>query len=863
MATPMQEQYQALKSQYPDCILFFRMGDFYECFDDDALVMSKVLGIALTSRSKEEDRPMAGIPYHALGSYLHKMTTAGHKVAIAEQTEDPKKAKGLVKREVIKVVTPGTVFDEKSLQSGENNYIAAISRSKKKNEEAYGLAVCDITTGEVWIQEFWHNEEEILDELHRLAVQELLLPSTIDLAPLPPVYIQDCEELTVKQAEKVIIDAFEIKSLSSFGISDYPLGVMAAGMLLEYLTQTQKQKLPHIKKVLYRSNQDYMLLDAATIRNLELVRGNNSKWSLLSVLDDCKTPMGKRKLIHWILKPLKGKKEIEKRQRVVSSFMKGSSKLKNLREHLDQVYDIERILGRLGNNSASPKDLIALKTSLEHAQEIKNLLFKVSGVGAITKVLKSIVKDVESVVSIIDSAIVKDPPYVITDGGIIRPGFDTSLDVIREKSEKGKTWLKDLQEAEIKRTGISSLKVKFNKVFGYYIEVSRANIDKVPDNYIRSQTLTNAERFVTEELKEAEDAILHANERSKEKEYKLYLEIRDKLITHILTLQTLADTLSTLDCLSTFAHIARDRGYVCPTITHSGEITLVESRHPVVEVLSHEPFVPNDVSLTKKDGRIHIITGPNMAGKSTFIRQVALLVLMAQIGSFIPAQEASIGIVDRIFTRVGAADNLTQGESTFMLEMNETANILHNATESSLIVLDEVGRGTSTYDGVAIAWSVVEYIAKKIGAKTLFATHYHELVGMSDYIDTIKNYNVAVEEQNDTVVFLRKIVKGGTDKSYGIHVAQLAGVPDTVIEKSKEILMSLEQEGMFTLKRVESELHEKKAPPEVIVQQSFLSRLPESAIEKKIKEIDINNLTPLEALKLLEKLREELHQKKK
>ncbi len=861
MSTPMQKQYNKLKKQYEDCIVLFRLGDFYEAFDNDAKIIAKVLGITLTGRGKGSNRrPMAGIPHHALDNYLPKLVKAGYKVAVAEQLEEPQKGKKIVERDVVKVITAGTITSEKSLESEKNNYIASVYIPKDTEKEPIGLAVCDVTTGELFISEF-ADESSLFTEVRRISPSELLIDESVEndethkLNDITTIQKLDSLEFDYNESAENLKNHFSVKNLKGFGVEKNTSGISAAGALLSYIKETQKTDVSHITKIYYKEVTKYMNLDEHTIQSLELVSPlrEDSSHTLLSIIDECKTPMGKRLLYRWILNPLKETKDVKMRLDSVEELLNDSLLLDDLRNCLDEICDVERILGRIGNESANGRDMIALVTSLVKIEKIGKIIKKLKeGHLKDTKDVTYKNKTVSKVIKLIESAISDDPPDVITEGEIFKDGYDKKLDDLRAMYRGGKEWIKNLEKEEKERTEIHSLKVKFNKVFGYYIEVSKANLDKVPSDYVRKQTLVNAERFVTPELKKKEDEVLNAEEKAMELEYNLFLKFRSDLTQFIDNLQEVASSIAKLDCLSNFACIARENDYVMPDVKKDGAKTLEieEGRHPVVEEISDEPFIPNDLKTDIKKQQIAIITGPNMSGKSTYIRQVALIVLMAQIGSFVPAKSLKLSPVDRIFTRVGASDNLAKGESTFLIEMNEAANILNNATKNSLIILDEVGRGTSTYDGVAIAWAVTEYIHEKIGARTLFATHYHELVDMPKYLNRIYNLNVAVKETEDRIIFLRKIKKGGTDESYGVYVAELAGIPPEVINKAKEILLSLEQEGMFEVKHVESELTNEEEP----TQFQLGLKIPEHPAINELKKIDVEKMTPLEALKKLDNL---------
>lgn len=867
MATPMQRQYNSLKKQYDDCLLLFRLGDFYECFNNDAKIISKVLGITLTSRGKKDNKhPMAGIPHHALDNYLHKLVNAGYKVAIAEQMEEPQKGKKIVERDVVKIVSSGTITSDKSLEENKNNYIAAIATGGNVQKGyTHGLAVCDLTTGEFYLTEFAAEQEDHLDtvvsELRRTGVIELLtqrkhLANLQRIDPRIRLQVIDDSEFSISEKKDLLKKHFGVRSLRGFGLEGITWGMVAAGVILQYLIDTQKSSLEHINSISYKHLGKYMRLDEHTIRSLELIEPlrNDNTATLLSVLDECETAMGKRKLYNWILFPLLEKKAINKRLDAVEKFYSDSPLLREVRGILNNIYDIERIVGKIGTETVNARDLLALRDSL---QEVKRLEMstRASQSGLIDDLHTAFDQaDLEKVIELIEMSIQDEPAATITEGGIIKDGYSKELDDLRTAARGGKKWLNELQLQEQKRTGIPSLKVKFNKVFGFYIEVSKSNLSKVPDNYVRKQTLVNAERYITPELKEKEDLILNAEENAIELEYRLFTKIRSDIAQFSKVLQSVAEGIAILDCIVNFAHIAQERGYTKPSVVTSAsrKLEMNDSRHPVVEFVGEDAFIPNDVHLDTKKRQIAIITGPNMAGKSTYIRQVALCVLVAQIGSYVPASSMVFSPIDRIFTRVGASDNLAAGQSTFLVEMSETANILNNATNNSLIILDEVGRGTSTYDGVAIAWAVAEYIHEQIGAKTLFATHYHELIELKRYLPRIFNLNVAVNESDGEITFIRKIQKGGTDKSYGVHVAKYAGIPEEVIDKANDILMGLEQEGMFEVKHIESELSEQTQKEKS--QLTLLASLPENPAVDELRKIDINTLTPLEAQKHLDRL---------
>ncbi len=834
----MMQQYDKLKEKHKDAILLFRLGDFYEAFNDDAKKISKILNITLTGRgSGENRRPMAGIPHHALKNYLKKLVDAGEKVAIAEQVEAPQAGK-IVKREVAKIITAGTISDLDFLDESKNNYIGAVYQNSKKK---YFFAFSDLTTGEFKSSRF-DDLKELLNEIFRLNINELLIPerlSSIFYNKLKNKSFQTVEDFlwNIDEACNILKNHFGVSNFKGFGYEDYDEELIPLGIILDYLKQTQKSSLEHIKSIKKYNLTSFMNLDPTTINSLELlwpISNENKKGTLFAVLNQCQTPMGQRLLRNWLIHPLKEKKQIEQRLDAVEEISKNAEKISQIRDILDNICDIERVVSKIGTNSINARDLLALKIALEKFLNLKQIVKEFKSNLINFQIISSVNKNQELITEIIDlieNSIVNDPPITITEGGMLKPGFNKELDEIRQIMQTGKNWIKTFQKKEIERTGITSLKVKFNNVFGYYIEVSKTNLSKVPDDYIRKQTLVNAERFITQELKEWEDKIVNAESRANQLEYELFNEIKSKVADGIEVFLTIANLVSVLDVITNFAHIARMFDYSKPEINEDQKFEVIAGRHPVVERFIDENYIPNDLFLDK-DTRIIILTGPNMSGKSTYIRQIALISLMAQIGSFVPAKSANLSVVDRIFTRVGASDNLAHGQSTFMVEMSETANILNNATENSLIILDEIGRGTSTYDGVAIAWSIVEYIHEYIGAKTLFATHYHELIDLEDKLDGVENYNVKVLEEGDEVIFTRKVEKGATDQSYGVYVAQMAGVPKEVIKRAKSILMTLEQESMLDVRSIETEL----------IEQIKSNKLTRKQKEKKSK-ITKNNLS--------------------
>ncbi len=805
MLTPMMTQYLSIKKNIDqETLLFFRMGDFYEMFFDDAKTAADILDIALTKRNKI---PMCGVPYHSAENYLSKLIRAGRKVAICEQMEDPAQAKGIVRREIVRIVTPGTILEENVLESKQNNYLAGLCH---KNG-IYGLALVDISTGLFWMEET-DSASALQDNLFRYAPSECVVPEEQINAPeIRDLFLEHRDTLLsphddwtfeLDAATDLLTRHFNVHSLDGFGCRDLPRGVGAAGGILHYLVQELHRQVNHIKQVRVRHARDYVLLDETTLSNLDLVSARSPSRgacapTLLNTLDTTRTPMGGRLLREWLVRPLNNLPTIQQRHDAVETFTQNRALLTGLREELGEIKDLERLIARLGAGSGNGRDLNAVAQSLEALPALHKL---VSGQNAgRLAALTDAIMPMPELADRIRSAIEDAPPITIKDGGIICKGYHAELDELRAAATQGRQWLADYQAREQQRTGIKNLKVRHNKVFGYYIEITKSNLNDVPANYTRKQTLVNAERFITPELKEYENKILGAQERAMELEYEIFLEIRNAVVNETQRIQRIAAGLAELDVLATLADRALAMRYVRPVMTENDAVRIKDGRHPVIEAMTGaEPFVPNDTLLDNDHNQLIIITGPNMAGKSTYIRQVALVVLMAQAGSFVPATAADIGLVDRVFTRVGASDDLARGRSTFMVEMQETANILNNATPRSLIVLDEIGRGTSTFDGISIAWSVAEYLHNhnEVKAKTLFATHYHELTDLSRTMPGVKNYNVLVREKNDRIAFLRKIVPGAADKSYGIQVARLAGLPNEVIERAREILTNLE-EGEF------------------------------------------------------------------
>ena len=855
--TPMMRQFLGFKRQYPAKIVLFRMGDFFETFGEDAKIASKVLNITLTKRDKKANATaLAGFPHKAIDQYLPKFIEAGHCVVVVDQLEDPKLAKGIVKRGVVRIVTPGTV-DGDQANAVHNSYLAAFHFFKKN----VFVSLADISTGEFLLLNEGKGNGYINSVLSAYNPVEILLiegESNENLNHLPVQFL-DKGLKNIQYCEELVKDFYKLKNIEAIGLEKESESVIPVAMILKHIEETQLMNPTHILKPKRVSLDSTMILDRATIRNLELVSNAYSggiEGSLFSVLNRTNTRMGTRLLYSWILNPLINKKEIDERLNVVEKFFENEDVLNEVREKLDGINDIERIVGKIGLNRVNARDIKALEVSLLNSIEILELA---------EKKLKIKEKDLDrdffnELAKKINRTFVEDPPLAITEGGIINKGFNEEVDRLRSLSGDSKEWLKEFEEKEKKETGIPSLKIGFNNVFGYYIEVTKTHFDKVPDRYIRKQTLVNSERYITEELKEREDIILNAHDNLSALEYQLFNEFRESLLPSLEKLQKLSQVIAKIDVLSNFAYVARDLDYVKPEIFEMGEndgiIKIEKGRHPIVESLSSEDFISNDTELSLTKGGMCILTGPNMSGKSTYIRQVATIVLMAQIGSFVPAQSASISIVDRIFTRVGASDDLARGRSTFMVEMDEAANIINNATKYSLIVLDEVGRGTSTYDGVSIAWALAEYITNELKARTLFATHYHELLKLSEkFPNIVSNYNVLVEEdlEKGEVIFLRKIVEGGTDRSYGIYVAKMAGLPEKIIKRANEILESFEQKNMFASKKGVREISfvtkEEKTKSKINAIQYPLFSAKDSEVEREIQKLDTDNLTPLEALK--------------
>jgi DNA mismatch repair protein MutS len=861
--TPMIEQYKEIKAKHQDAMLFFRLGDFYEMFYEDALEGSRLLQITLTSRGRSDEKiPMCGIPYHAAQNYIAKLTKFGRKVALCEQLSDPNEP-GIVKRDVVRVVTPGTTLDENILEQKNNNYLVAISFKKEgtTSETRFGLAVCDISTGEFKVTEI-QSGKNLQTEIERICPSEAIVK---------PKLLQNFQTHLKATEAKIFFfghdfelnptdflkDFFKIQNLEAFGLNELPAATEAAALLLHYLQTTQKTDLAHIQGLQTYALSEFMPLDEATLKNLELLstlRENKKEGSLLWVLDQTVTSMGGRKLRFMLTHPLTDLVKIQARLDSVQELFENSRILDDLREILKEVLDLERLLGRLSLGQGSARDLKGLQISLQKIPYLQSILLSLQSAH-----LKEILGEMDALPDLavlIEKSIVDEPPLAVKEGGMIKEGFHAELDELKKISREGKGFIQALQQQEIKRTGINSLKVRFNQVFGYYIEISKANLNAVPQDYIRKQTLVNAERFITPELKEYEEKVLGAEEKIMALEYQIFTELREKVVSEIRRIQKLAQALANLDALCSFAKVALENGYCKPTINESKSINIQGGRHPVVEKMNFSGrFVENDTILDQEKQQILLITGPNMGGKSTYLRQVALIVLMAQIGSFVPAAHAEIGLVDRIFTRVGASDNLVRGQSTFMVEMQETAHILQNATSKSLIILDEIGRGTSTYDGMSIAWSILEFLHDYLQAKTLFATHYHELIALAEKLPHAQNYSVAVkEDEQDGVTFLYKILPGGVDRSYGIEVAKLAGLPQTVIGRAKQILSDLEEgknleESRKQVSREQLAIFEEDRVPQSLQPNPELEHL---------KKLDLNNLTPLQALQKLHEVQSKL-----
>ena len=874
--TPMMQHYIKTKEEYEDCILFYRLGDFYEMFFEDAETVSRELELTLTGKDcgLAERAPMCGVPFHAADNYINRLVEKGYKVAICEQVEDPKLAKGIVKREVIRVVTPGTNLYTQALDETKNNYIMSVAYISNR----FGIAFADVTTGAFMVTEV-EKLRNFLDELYKFSPAELICNEAFCMSGVDLEELRNRLHLSVSAldnwyfdddlCQRTLKDHFHVGTLEGLGLKDYDCATIAAGALLTYLLETQKNSLDHMRKITPYVTDKYMLIDSSTRRNLELaetMREKEKRGSLLWVLDKTKTAMGARMLRSFIEQPLIEEEAINQRLDAVEEINRQEMDREEIREYLGPVYDLERLISRVSYQSANPRDLIAFKTSIGMIPPIRRLLGQFQ-----SEELKKVYEDMDELqdlYQVLDKAIVEDPPLAMKEGGIIKDGYDQQIDDYRQAKTKGKTWLAELEAEEKEKTGIKNLRIKFNKVFGYYLEVTNSFKDMVPDYYTRKQTLTNAERYITPRLKELEDMILGAEDKLYALEYDRFAEIRNMIAGEVDRIQKTARAIAKLDAYLSMALVASRNQYVRPKINTRGIIDIKDGRHPVVEkMITNDMFIPNDTYLDNGKNRISVITGPNMAGKSTYMRQTALIVLMAQIGSFVPASKANIGIVDRIFTRVGASDDLASGQSTFMVEMTEVANILRNATAKSLLILDEIGRGTSTFDGLSIAWAVIEHISnpKLLGAKTLFATHYHELTELEGKLPGVNNYCIAVKERGDDIVFLRKIVKGGADKSYGIQVAKLAGVPDSVINRAKELVEELVSADITsTVKDIASEGKKSKAKPPVhydevdMEQISLFDTVKDDDVLEELKSIKIDELRPVDALNVLYRLQNKL-----
>ena len=875
--TPMMKQYMETKSQYQDCILFYRLGDFYEMFFEDALTASRELEITLTGKNcgQEEKAPMCGVPYHAVEGYLTRLVAKGYKVAICEQVEDPKTTKGIVKREVVRIVTPGTNLDTQALDETKNNYIMCIVYIADK----YGVSVADISTGDYFVTEI-PDSAKLLDEIYRFSPSEIICNEAFYMSGVDMDGMKDRLGITIYSLEswyfddevcrKKLLEHFEVSSFAGLGLADYDCGIISAGALLQYLLETQKNSLSNLTHITPYAAGKFMMIDSSTRRNLELcetLREKQKRGSLLWVLDKTKTAMGARTLRKYVEQPLIDKTEIIRRLDAVQELKEQAISREEIREYLSPVYDLERLITKIAYGSANPRDLTAFRSSLEMLPALLYILQEMKA-----ELLKDLAVDLdplEDLCILVKKAIREDPPIAMKEGNIINDGYNEEVDKLRRAKSDGKDWLAKLENDEREKTGIKNLKIKYNKVFGYYLEVTNSYKEMVPEYYTRKQTLANAERYITPELKELEDMILGAEDKLYALEYELYSEVRDLIASQIERIQKTAKAVAALDAFASLALVAERNNYVRPKINEKGVIDIKEGRHPVVErMIPNEMFISNDTYLDDKKHRISIITGPNMAGKSTYMRQTALIALMAQIGSFVPAKSANIGLSDRIFTRVGASDDLASGQSTFMVEMTEVANILRNATSKSLLILDEIGRGTSTFDGLSIAWAVIEYISdsRLLGAKTLFATHYHELTELEGKIDNVNNYCIAVKEKGDDIVFLRKIVKGGADKSYGIQVAKLAGVPELVIGRAKEIVEELSDEDITArVSEIASKERVVKKKPKVkkyddvdIAQMSLFDTVKDDDVLEELKNLDVGNMTPIDALNTIYRLQNKL-----
>ena len=859
--TPMMEQYFEIKNRYRHCLLFFRLGDFYELFFDDAVIGSRELGLTLTGKDwgQKERAPMCGVPFHSADSYIDKLVQSGYKVAICEQVEDPKLAKGIVKRDVIRIVTPGTVIDNEVLDENKNNYIMSIYGDSK----GYALAVCDVTTGEFQTAEFTsaNAEEKLFDEAARFMPAEIITNGYFLNTPCAGrirknlnIDLNDAGDacFAYRNAAKTICRHFDILSVDGLGLGERTFSVCASGGLLDYLYETQKNNLEHIGKITLYSTNDFMLLDVSTRRNLELtetMRENSRRGSLLWVIDKTKTAMGARLLRKWVEQPLINSADINKRLDAVEELKDDFFKREEIKDVLSTMHDFERIMGRIVYKTANARELVNLKNSIENLPQLKKILE--NSKSGYMKEIYSELDTLEDIFALIDKAIVDDPPFSVRDGGMIKEGYSSEADSLLQAKRRGSDWISDMEKQEREKTGIKSLRINYNRVFGYYIEVTKSYLDLVPENYMRKQTLANCERYTTKELNDLADLILGSSDRLIDLEYNIFCDVREKVASQVNRIQYTAYITAVCDAIQSLAETAQAQDYVKPVVDDGEVIDIKDGRHPSVEKMSDGAFIANDVYLDNEDNRLLIITGPNMAGKSTYMRQNAIITILAQIGSFVPASSAHIGVCDRIFTRVGASDDLASGQSTFMVEMTEVANILNNATSKSLLILDEIGRGTSTFDGLSIAWAVMEYIAdkKQIGAKTLFATHYHELTELEGKLPGVKNYCITVKEEGEDIIFLRKIKRGGADHSYGIQVARLAGLPNKVIKRSTAILKKLNAADIAKKTRKLADEAKEAAEEEAV--QIDMFNIKENQIIDDINKIDVMSLTPIQALQTL------------
>jgi DNA mismatch repair protein MutS len=872
MSTPLMRQYQQVKAKYPDTVLLFRMGDFFETFDEDAKITSKVLGIVLTKRGNGAagETPLAGFPHHALDTYLPKLLRSGYRVAICEQLEDPKFAKGIVKRDVIEVVTPGVAFSEKVLDQKQNNYLAAVSLMSPlaTSNDKIGFAFVDVSTGEFELSEF--PLKQLIEQLNSLQPQELIVQKR-DLEMIKTLLGERIRMLYTKvddwifnpdYAYELLVNHFKTQSLKGFGIEELRIGIVAAGAIMNYLQETQKSNIPHIKKIVPYDVSEYMVLDVSTKRNLEITANiaGQSDGTLFSIIDRTLTPMGGRMLKQWINRPLKRLEPISARLEAVKELVANESVRQKIAEELEHIGDLERLIAKIATGRANPREVNQLKAMLSQVPNLKSHImhFKCQTL----KDLNGRLDPLTNLVSTIGETIADDPPMSLIDGGVIRKGYNKELDDIRALAFGAKDWVAKHQQSERVRTGITSLKIGYNNVFGYYIEVTNTHKNKVPEDYIRKQTLTNAERFVTPELKEYEEKILHAEEKILALETRLFNELRLVIAEYAGTIQGNAQAIAMLDCHASLASVAVENHYVCPILDDSLRIEIKDGRHPVIEKLlpPGEHYTPNSTLIDNMSDQILIVTGPNMSGKSSYLRQVGLIVLLSQIGSFVPATSAHIGVVDRIYTRVGASDNIASGESTFLVEMHEAANIVNTATEHSLILLDEIGRGTSTFDGISIAWAFTEYLHERIGAKTLFATHYHELNELAEIFSRIKNYKVDVREYGDKVIFLHKVTPGFADHSYGIQVAQMAGLPEEITDRAKLVLKNLESSELVFRTKEHKDLKSEEEGAKI---QLTMFELKDDKIREELRKIDIEHITPMEAMQALASLKRKIDQKDK